>query len=215
METSITKSPAQNWLEIRQPEINLVLKALYDVKSFTVGNPAGNLNLFHTTLSSLRETQDYVRTYLLKVIGLESEVKRSLGMAIQDYKDAMGKAFTTHKVQTEGGRSLEEKSMKLREFLPEIKIKEEWEDTLESVKLLKEAVDLVYQDLSKNAMSLNLQVAVLRNQILTGEIRIAVGDGAVKSLLSEATSDSMEKAAFRNKMVNQPNGEFNLDELVK
>ena len=215
METGITKSPAQYWLDTRQPEINLVLKALYDVKSFTVGNPAGNLNLFHTTLSSLRETQDYVRTYLLKVIGLESEVKRSLGMAIQNYKDAMSRAFTTHKAQTEGGRSLEEKAMKLREFLPEIKIKEEWEDTLESVKLLKEAVDLVYQDLSKAAMSLNLQVNVLRHQVLTGEIKIGIGDGAVRSLLGEATMSSMEKVAFKSKMDNQPNGEFNLDDMVK
>lgn len=211
MEDSLVNSPAQNWLEKRQPEINRVLKALYDVKSFTIANPAGNLNLFHTTISGLRETQDYVRTYLLTVIGLESEVKRSLGMAIQNYKDAMCKAFTLHKDKTEGGRSLEEKSMKLRDVIPEIKIKEEWEDTLENVKFLKEAVDLVYQDLSKSAMALNLQVAVLKNQILTGEIKIALGDGAVKSVLSEATLDSMEKVGMKN----MPNQDFDLDSLIK
>lgn len=199
------------WLDKRSNEINSIVKAMLTVKSFTVKNPVGNLNVFHETLSSLRETQEFARTYFLKVIDLELEAKRFLGMAIQNYKDAMAKAFVSMKDKVDGARSFEEKELRLREFLPEIKERENWEGTLESIKLLKEAVDLVYQDLSKAAMALNLQVGVLKNQILTGEIRIAIGEGAVRSILSESTLDSMEKVALKS----QPNGSFNLDDLVK
>ncbi len=200
----------QDWLDKRTPEIEQIVKALSTIKTHTVSSPIGNLNQFHTSMSNLRENQEYIRTWLLKAIELELEAKRFLALAIQNYKNAMGRAFISMKDKIDGARSMDEKELRLRDFVPEIEIKEGWESILESVKLLKESVDLVYGDLSKASMSMAGQISVIKQQILSGEIRIAIGEGAVRTVLGENSLSSAEKVALQN----QPSGEFDLDSLL-
>lgn len=207
-------SKAPNWLSVRSADIENILKSLSIVKSFVVKTPEGQLSKFHTSISELRETQEYLRTWVGVSIRLEAEAKRLLALAVSNYKDVIGKSFIVHKDKIEGAKSLEEKMLRLRDFVPEIKIMEEWEATLDNIKLLREAVEFSYDDLNKASMSLNLQVNVIRQQVLTGEIRIILDGQATRAVMSDNTLDSMEKASLRNKMGSKPNGTFELDDLV-
>jgi hypothetical protein len=186
---------AQQWLGMREQEINNILKSLTQVKTFVVGDPTANLGKMHTIASGIREYQAYVGTYMASVFGMELEAKRMLSTVTMKYKDAMGDALDTYKEQIANARSLEEREMRLRKFLPVIREKEEWEQTLESIKLLKEAVQMVYDDLSKAAMTLVTQVNVIKHQILIGELRIV--DKQLLQVLQESTVEAVEKASVR------------------
>jgi transcriptional antiterminator Rof (Rho-off) len=147
---------------------------------------------------------------------MESECKKMVALVTEEYKDAMAKAFKEHAGVVEKARSMDEKELKLREYLPVIKELRTWEATLDNIKSLREAAEFIYRDMSFGSMALNLQLNVIRSQVLNGEVKILFGEGAVKSLLHDNTLDSLQKAAVKN----MPNGEsslggtdFDLDKL--
>lgn len=186
------------WTEKRQPEIISMLKALKELKSFTVPNPADNLNQLHTAIAGARNYQEWVKTCLVQAIGMELEVKRLLALTEIRYRDELGKAFTARADVIDKAKSFEEKLLRLREYLPVIREKEEWEQTLETVTSFKQAVQLVYDDLSRGAMAISAQVNVIRSQILNGEIKIQVDGFTAKGLIQENTMDALDKASVRN-----------------
>ncbi|VVB50699.1 Uncharacterised protein [uncultured archaeon] len=186
------------WAEKRQPEIVSMLKSLKELKSFTVPNPTDNLNQLHTAIAGARNYQEWVKTCLVQAIAMELEVKRLLALAEIKYKDELGKAFTTHADIIEKAKSFEEKLLRLREKLPCIREKEEWEQTLETVTSFKQAVQLVYDDLSRGAMAIASQVNVIRSQILNGEIKIQVDGFTAKGLITENAMDAVDKASIKN-----------------
>jgi hypothetical protein len=186
-----------DWLKSVDPAIESVVKGMQGIKSFTISNPEYNLRAFHTVLSELREKQEHIRTHVFVTMRLESQCKRLLGMAISNYKDGISKGFIEHKDKIEGARSLDEKELRLRDSVPEIKEKEDWEAAYDDLKLLREAVEFVYMDLSKAAMALNLQVNIIKQQILTGELRLAIGQDVARQVLG-------------SELKNQPDGMFEL-----
>ncbi len=186
------------WIEKRQPDILNILDSLKQYKSFTVPNPTENLNSLHTCISGIRGYQEYVREYLVKAISLELEVKRLLAYAEISLKDEIGKAFSTYAEVVSQGKSFEEKMLRLRQYIPAISDKEKWEAVYDSVKSFKEAVELVYKDLNSASMSIHGQIQVIRNQVLTGELKIRVGEFTAKAILSDNTLDAVEKASLSN-----------------
>lgn len=208
-ETTALKVTPEAWLTKRQPGIVKILDSLRQIKTLTVPNPSEDLNQLHTAISGARNYQEWVKTYLVETIGMELEVKRLLAISNIEYKDALGKAFVTKADIVASGKSFEEKLLRLREHLPTIREKEEWEQVLESVQSLKEAVQLVYDDLSKAAMAISMQVNVIKSQILTGQIKIQIEGFTAKDILSENAFSAIEKASMKN----IPNGETGFDKL--
>lgn len=208
-ETTALKVTPETWLTKRQPSIVKILDSLRQIKTLTVPNPSEDLNQLHTAISGARNYQEWVKTYLVEAIGMELEVKRLLAISNIEYKDALGKAFVTKADIVASGKSFEEKLLRLREHLPTIREKEEWEQVLESVQSLKEAVQLVYDDLSKAAMAISMQVNVIKSQILTGQIKIQIKGFTAKDILSENAFSAIEKASMKN----IPNGETGFDKL--
>ena len=196
-------SRAEDWLAVRLPEIQRVLETLKGLPRDIVGDDMTNLNRLHTVMSNTRERQQYVETYLIQVINLQREVQAFSAAATSRYKDAMGKAFTRFADIVAPARGYEEKELRLREHVPEIAEKELWESIVEQVASLKEGVKLVYEDFSKDAMSISLQRDVVQSQIYTGELKIRVED---------LTARNMIKDSFEKKLPgpNAPNGEHTL-----
>jgi len=194
-----TKPPTPTqWLTKRQQSIADTLKLLKVEKTFTVPDPTSNLNQLHTAIAGARNYQEWVKTCLVNAIGMELEVKRLLALARIQYRDELGKAFTTKADVIEKAKSLEEKLLRLREHLPVIREVEEWELILDSVTSFKQAVQLVYDDLSRGAMAISSQVNVIRSQILNGEIKIQVDGFTAKGLITENAMDALDKAALKN-----------------
>jgi len=195
---TLEKPSPQDWLQKRQPEIINILSTLKQLKTFTVEKPAEDLNQLHVSISGLRNYQEWVKTYLVNAIGMELEVKRLCAVTEIEYKDALGKAFTEKADVVSLGKSFEEKLLRLRQYIPVIREKEEWEAILESVGSFKQAVQLVYDDLSRGAMSTATQVNVIKSQILTGQIKIQIEGNVAKSIISENALDSLDRAAIKN-----------------
>lgn len=187
---------SQEWLDVKETEIMGVLKALDTVKAYSIGDPTANLNRMHEVATNVREKQAYVLTQLTKVIEMQLEARRMLVQAKIKYKDAMAEAFETHKEQIGNARSLEERELRLRKYVPSIKERDSWEETLENVLLLREAVQLVYDDMSKAAMTLATQVNVVKQQILVGEVKII--DSGLMKVLSDSTMDAVERAKINS-----------------
>jgi hypothetical protein len=184
---------AEDWIQFRMPEIQRILDSMRDVKHEVVGDDMINLNRFHTISSVVRERQQYVKTYLVQVINMQLEVRRFLSLAKQKYKDAMGKAFDSYSTVIAQARSYEEKEIRLRKFVPEISEKEQWEEIVEQIASLKEAVQLTYDDLSKSAMAVTLQNNVVKNQIMTGELQLRVGNFTAQGIIQENLFDKKEQ----------------------
>jgi len=191
-----------DWVKSKEASINGILVALGSVGSYVLRNPEGNLGQFHKTISDLREKQEFIRTMVFKTISMESECKKMVALVTEDYKDAMAKAFKEHAGVVEKARSMEEKELKLREYLPIIRELKTWEATFDNIKSLREAAEFIYRDISFGSMALNLQLNVVRSQVLNGEVKILFGEGAIKSLLHDNSLDSLQKAALKN----TPNG---------
>lgn len=188
----------ENWVEKRQETLLNTLDGLKTIGTVQLPtNPGENLNELHTVISKIRGYQEWVRTSLVNAIGYELEVKRLLAKAEMALKDDLGKAFTTHAAIVEKAKSFEEKMLRLREYIPSIKEKEEWESILDSVKAFKEAVEMVYRDLSSASMSVHGQIQVIRNQVLTGELKIQVDGFTAQGILKDQTMSAVEKAATR------------------
>lgn len=187
---------AQEWLDKRESEITRILSTLLPSKQMTVGDPTANLSAMHTVITNIREQQAFIGTYLARVIEMELEVKRALAAITSQYKDEMGRALVEFKDLVANSRGLEERELRLRDKLPVLKRKEEWESTLENIKLLRQAVELMYEDLSKAAMAINLQGQVLRNQILIGEVKL-VNNNLIR-LFQDSTLEAVEKANVNN-----------------
>lgn len=205
--TELKKVSADVWINKRQKDILGTLDTLRELKSITLpANPEHNLNELHASISKTRGYQEYIRASLVTAIAYELEVKRLLANSESALKDALAKAFVEKADIVALGKSVEERMIRLRPFVPEIKEKEEFEALLESVRSFKEALDLVFRDLSSCNFSISSQVNVIRSQILSGEIKIQVGDFTAKSILSENTLDAVEKAAVKNVL----NGEITL-----
>jgi DNA repair ATPase RecN len=197
-------SKADSWLTVRIPQIKKVLSILRGIPRDVVGDDMTNLNRLHTVMSNTRERQQYVQTYLLQVINLQREVKSYLSLAMANYKDAMGKAFTQHAEVISSARSYDEKELRLRQYVPEISEKEIWEGIADQVESLKEGIKLVYDDFSKDAMSISLQRDVVQSQIYTGELKIRVEDLTARNMIRDAQKKELPGP-------NAPNGEFSLD----
>jgi len=185
-----------SWIEKRQESMLKTIDGLKQVGTVQLpANPGDDLNELHSVISKIRGYQEWVRTSLVQAIGLELEVKRLLANSEIVLKDELGKAFTTHAAIIEKAKSFEEKMLRLREYVPAIKEKEEWESILDSVKSFKEAVEMVYRDLSSAGMSVHAQIQVIRNQVLTGQMKIQVDGFTAKGILQESTLSSVEKVA--------------------
>jgi len=205
-------SKSEDWIQIRMPEIKRILDTVKEVKHEVIGDDMDNLNRFHTIMSTVRERQQYVKTYLVQVINLQLEVKRFLALAKKNYKDAMGIAFTKYSEIVAQARSFDEKELRLREFIPQIAEKESWEEIIEQVSSLKEAVQLVYDDLSKSSMAVSLQSNVVKSQILTGELKLRVGNFTANGILQDNLLDASEKKLLtRLPGDGQSSGEFDLN----
>lgn len=186
----------ETWIEKRQESILTGIEGLKKIGTVQLPvNPGDDLNELHSVISKIRGYQEWVRTTLIQAIGLELEVKRLLAKSEMSLKDDLGKAFTTHATIVEKAKSFEEKMLRLREFLPTIKEKEEWESILDSVRSFKEAVEMTYKDLSSASMSVHGQIQVIRNQVLTGEMKIQIDGFTAKGILQDSTLDAVEKAA--------------------
>jgi hypothetical protein len=202
---------AEDWIQLRMPTIQRILDSIKDVKHEVIGDDMVNLNRFHTISSIVRERQQYVKTYLVQVINLQLEVQRLYALSKKKYKDAMGEAFVKFSEIVDKARSYEEKELRLRKFVPEISEKEQWEEIVEQIASLKEAVQLTYDDLSKSAMAVSLQMNVVRNQVLTGELKIRVGNFTAEGILQDALMDSSDKKLLhRLPGDGQAKGEFEL-----
>jgi hypothetical protein len=157
-----------------------------------------DLNQLHTSLAGSRNYQEWVKSYLVEAIGMELEVKRLLAVTKMDYKDQLGKAFTEKAEIVSLGKSFEEKILRLREHLPIIREQEEWEQLLDNVQSIKEAVQFVYDDLSKGAMAIASHINVVKTQILTGQVKIQIDGATAKVLFADTTLDAIDKAAIKN-----------------
>lgn len=189
----------ETWIEKRQETILTGIEGLRKIGTVQLpANPGDDLNELHSVISKIRGYQDWVRNTLVQAIQLELEVKRLLARSEMALKDDLGKAFTTHAVIVEKAKSFEEKMLRLREYIPTIKEKEEWESILDSVRSFKEAVDMVYKDLSSASMAVHGQIQVIRNQVLTGELKIQVDGFTAKGILQDNTLTAVEKAATRS-----------------
>jgi hypothetical protein len=207
----LSLSKSEDWLQLRMPEIQRILDTLKDPSAHVIGDNVENLNNIHGVVSNIRGRQEYIKTYLIRVIGMELEVKRFLALAKSKYKDAIGPAFVKYSELVSAARSYEEKENRIREFVPQIKEREEWESISEQVSLLKEAVDLAYQDLSKASMTASLQVNVIRQQVLTGEIKVQFGKFTPQTLLEDAALSSPERHLLHKLPGDgKPSGEFDL-----
>jgi len=186
------------WIDKRQESMLKTIDGLKQIGTIQLpSNPGDDLNDLHAVISRVRGYQEWVRTSLVQAISLELEVKRLLANAEITLKDEIGKAFTTYAAVVEKAKSFEEKMLRLREYIPAIKEKEEWESILDSVRSFKEAVEMVYRDLNSASMSVHAQIQVIRNQVLTGQMKIQVDGFTAKGILQEGTLDSVEKAAAR------------------
>ena len=193
-EKSLTITP-DKWLENKQRILLNAIDSLKQVKSFSVPDPTEDLRKIHTSLNGCREYQTWVLNLLVGINAMDLEVRRLLAKEESSLKDSMGRAFVEHADVVALGKSFEEKSLRLRPYVPEIKNVEEWTSILKMVESVKDTLNMVYQDLSKSGFALNTQVNLLKVQIMTGDIKLAVGDsGMVKALFSEATLSSVEKA---------------------
>jgi hypothetical protein len=207
---TVNISNSARWIEARTPQLTRILQTLQETNvNHTIGDNVDNLNKIHGVVSSIRGRQEYVRTYLVSIINIELEVKRFLALAISNYKDKIGEAFTTYAELVDRARSYEEKENRLRPYVPEIKEKEEWEGILDQVKSVREVIQLCYNDLDKASMAANLQVAVIKQMILTGEIKIQYDKFSGSELVKNSTMTGTEKA-FMDKLPGdgQGSGEF-------
>lgn len=195
----VKKPTPTEWLQKRQPKIVEALDALRKVKTFSIDkSPVEDLNQLHTSLAGSRNYQEWVKSYLVEAIGMELEVKRLLAVTKMDYKDQLGKAFTEKAEIVSLGKSFEEKILRLREHLPIIREQEEWEQLLDNVQSIKEAVQFVYDDLSKGAMAIASHINVVKTQILTGQVKIQIDGATAKVLFADTTLDAIDKAAIKN-----------------
>jgi hypothetical protein len=198
-ELEVKKPTPTEWLQKRQPKIVEALDALRKVKTFSIDkSPVEDLNQLHTSLAGSRNYQEWVKSYLVEAIGMELEVKRLLAVTKMDYKDQLGKAFTEKAEIVSLGKSFEEKILRLREHLPIIREQEEWEQLLDNVQSIKEAVQFVYDDLSKGAMAIASHINVVKTQILTGQVKIQIDGATAKVLFADTTLDAIDKAAIKN-----------------
>ncbi len=195
MEDTSLKLTASDWVLSKQDTIQRSLETLKGLKSFTLPDLSTNLNAFHGKISEIRGTQDWVRTYLITCLGMELDLKRRVSSARIAYKDAMGLAFVSRKDVIDTAKSFEEKTLRLRQYVPEIRELEEWEDLLKFLETFKEAVQLVYDDLSKASMALSVQSNVIKSQILTGDLKIQIDGFTAQSILKDNTMTAIEKAS--------------------
>jgi hypothetical protein len=187
-------SDSKVWLHRCMPEINRILEALKEANvPHVIGDNVENLNLIHGVVSSIRNRQEHVKTYLINVIGIELEVKRFVALAKSRYKDAIGPAFVQYSELVNAARSYEEKENRVRSYVPQISELENWESIKDQISSLKEAVTLAYEDLSKASMTASLQVNVIRQQVLTGDIKVRIGNFGTSELVKENLLNSEEK----------------------
>jgi len=181
------------WLAKRQPELLKAIESLKQVRAFSVPDPTQDLNEIHKNLAGAREMQCYVLNMCTNVGAMELEIRRLISIAEIRSKNKIGVAFVEHADVVALGKSYDEKMLRLRVFVPEIQEIEEWASALRLVQDVKETLNLVYNDLGKSCYAISAQVSLLKIQILTGDIKLAVNNQGVRALFSDGTTEAIDR----------------------